>query len=77
MKSITADQAKAELSRLVRHSVKGHETFQITHDEGDVVLLSREDYDVLIETLEVLSDPAQAQAIPPGARPSSATIPRR
>ncbi len=70
MKSITADQAKAELSRLVRQSVKGHETFQITHDEGDVVLLSREDYDALIETLEVLSDPAHAQAIPPGARRS-------
>jgi prevent-host-death family protein len=70
VKSITADQAKAELSRLVRHSVKGHETFQITHDDGDVVLLSREDYDVLIETLEVLSDPAHAQAIPPGARRS-------
>ena len=70
MKSITANQAKAELSRLVRQSVKGHETFQITHDEGDVVLLSREDYDVLIETLEVLSDPAHAQTIPPPARRS-------
>ena len=50
--------------------MKGHEAFQITHDEGDVVLLSREDYDVLIETLEALSDPAHAQAIPPGARRS-------
>ena len=70
MKSITADQAKVGLSRLVRQSVKGHEAFQITHDEGDVVLLSREDYDVLIETLEALSDPAHAQAIPPGARRS-------
>src|SRR3990172_12218249 len=29
VKSITADQAKTELSRLVRHSVKGHETFQL------------------------------------------------
>ena len=29
VKSITADQAKAELSRLVRQSVKGHETFQL------------------------------------------------
>jgi len=28
-KSITADQAKAELSRPVRQSVKGHETFQL------------------------------------------------
>ena len=70
MKSITTDQAKTELSRLVRQSVKGHETFRITHDEGDAVLLSREDYDVLIETLEVLSDPAHAQAVPPGARRS-------
>lgn len=56
MKTLSAEHAKSELSRLVQQSVKGHETFRITHESGEAVLLSREDYDVLIETLEALSD---------------------
>ena len=35
-----------------------------------LALLPWELYESLIETLEVLSDPAHAQAIPPGARRS-------
>jgi prevent-host-death family protein len=62
MKTVTAEQAKSELARLVRQSVKGHEAFRITHEEGDAVLLSGEDYELLIETLEVLSGPAHTQS---------------
>lgn len=71
MKTLSAEHAKSELSRLVQQSVKGHEAFRITHETGDAVLLSREDYDTLIETLEVLSDPARDRLIDSSDRRSS------
>lgn len=68
MKTLSAEHAKSELSRLVQQSVKGHEAFRITHESGEAVLLSREDYDVLIETLEVLSEPARVPTVDPSDR---------
>jgi PHD/YefM family antitoxin component YafN of YafNO toxin-antitoxin module len=58
MKTVSTEHAKQELARLVQHSVKGHETFRITHEAGDAVLLSREDYETLIEAIEALSVPS-------------------
>ncbi len=37
--------------------------YRITHNDGDAVLLSQEDYDSLIETLELLSTPNMARSI--------------
>jgi len=68
MKIVTAEHAKLELARLVRQSVKGHEAFRITHEEGDAVLLSGDDYDMLMETLELLSIPMGEQTIDPANR---------
>ncbi len=70
MKTVTTEHAKAELSRLVRQSVKGHEAFRITHEDGEAVLLSREDYDTLMETLEVLIDSERDQVMKPHERRS-------
>lgn len=56
MKTVSTEHAKQELGRLVQHSVKGHEAFRITHEAGDAVLLSREDYETLIEAIEALSE---------------------
>lgn len=55
MKTVSTEVAKHELGRLVRHSVKGHEAFRITHEAGDAVLLSSEDYETLIQAIEALS----------------------
>ena len=55
MKTFTATEARRELFTLLKRSIRGHQLFRITHKEGDVVLLSREDYDSLLETLELLS----------------------
>lgn len=60
MKTVSTEHAKQELSRLVQHSVKGHEAFRITHEAGDAVLLSREDYETLIEAIEALALPAES-----------------
>lgn len=57
MVTITATRARANLFGLIEKSVKGHRTFRITSRSGGAVLLSEEDYESLIETLELLSTP--------------------
>lgn len=55
--TVPLSKAKASLSELVRRVREEHESFAITH-RGKVegVLLSIEEYESLIETLEILSD---------------------
>jgi len=58
MKTIPLSEAKAGFSRLIDEISKTHTAFQITRGgvpEG--VLLSAEEYESLLETLEILSDP--------------------
>lgn len=69
MKTVSTEHAKQELARLVKHSVKGHEAFRITHETGDAVLLSREDYETLIEAIEALSEPSDPAVTKRAERP--------
>ena len=55
MKTITASRARSELFSLLKSTVKGHQQVRISSKEGSVVLMSEEDYENLIETLELLS----------------------
>jgi antitoxin YefM len=55
--TVPLSKAKAHLSEFIRRVREEHESFGITHRgriEG--VLLSVEEYESLIETLEILSD---------------------
>jgi len=63
VKSLTATQARKELFTLLKRSVRGHRQYRITHRQGDVVLLSQEDYESLLETLELLSTPGLLRSI--------------
>jgi len=63
MKSLTASEARSELFRLIKDASKSHRTFTITHKDGDAVLMSKEDYESLIETLELLSIPGFLESI--------------
>lgn len=63
MKTITATNARNNWFELLKKSVKGHRAFRITSKEGGAVLLSEEDYDSLIETLEILSTPGMCKSI--------------
>ncbi len=56
--------AGANLSKLVESAVTTHERFEVTRN-GDraVVVLSAEDYDVLLETVDVLSRADEVQAL--------------
>ena len=54
--------ARAQLSKLVDDAVRTHERIEVTKNgRRAAVILSADDYDSLIETLDVLSD-AEAMA---------------
>jgi len=61
--TVTATEARQNLFKLVKKSVKGHVPVKITSKEGDAVLVSEEDYEGLLETLELLSVPGMRKSI--------------
>jgi antitoxin YefM len=63
MASLTATEARQRFFGLLKSAARGHRVYRITHNDGDAVLLSQEDYDSLIETLELLSTPGMARSI--------------
>ena len=61
--TVTATEARQNLFKLVRKSVRGHVPVKITSKEGDAVLVSESDYEGLLETLELLSVPGMRKSI--------------
>jgi len=61
--SLTATEDRQRFFALLKSAAKGHRVYRITHNDGDAVLLSEEDYESLIETLELLSTPGVARSI--------------
>jgi antitoxin YefM len=55
--AVSATEARKELFNLIRRALHAHDPVRIQHREGGVVLLSEEDYEGLLETLELLSVP--------------------
>ena len=67
MTVLSLAEARANLSRLIESAVTTHERFEVTRNGDRVaVLLSADDYDSLLETLEILSDPVEVAAIRQG-----------
>ncbi|MBA4084669.1 MAG: type II toxin-antitoxin system Phd/YefM family antitoxin [Kytococcus sp.] len=57
MSMVPLAEARAHLSRMVDEAARTHQRVEITRNgRREAVLLSAEDYDILIETLDVLSD---------------------
>ncbi|MFT4307496.1 MAG: type II toxin-antitoxin system Phd/YefM family antitoxin [Microbacterium sp.] len=67
MTTLSLADARANLSKLVESAVSTHERFEVTRN-GDraAVLLSADDYDALLETVDVLSRPDEVEAIKRG-----------
>jgi prevent-host-death family protein len=63
VKTFTATEARRQLFTLLKRSARGRQQFRITHKEGDAILLAGEDYDALLETLELLSTPGLLKSI--------------
>jgi prevent-host-death family protein len=64
MTTLSVADARANLSKLIESAVTTHERFEITRN-GDraAVLLSADDYDELLETVDVLSRPDEVDPI--------------
>ena len=63
MTTLTATAARQALFSLLEKSIKGHAPIRITSKSGDAVLISGEDYESLLETLELLSTPGMLKSI--------------
>lgn len=57
MSTISLAEARAQLSKLIAEVTTTHAVFDITRNgHRDAVLLAADDYDALLETLDILSD---------------------
>jgi antitoxin YefM len=63
MTTLTATAARREFFDLVKGAAEGHKTFRIQHRRGAAVLISEDDYEGLLETLELLSLPRFRQRL--------------
>lgn len=63
MTTLTATAARRDFFDLVKGAANKHQVYHIHHRSGDAVLLSEDDYDSLIETLELLSIPGFRESI--------------
>ena len=61
--TITATEARQNWFQLLRKSAKGHVPVKISCRDGDVVMISEEDYESLLETLELLTLPGMRKSI--------------
>jgi prevent-host-death family protein len=67
MTTLSLAEARANLSKLVQSAVATHERFEVTRNGArTAVLLSADDYDSLLETVDVLSRPNEVEAIRQG-----------
>ena len=55
MNKLTATDARRDFFDILRGATQKHQVYRIQYRNGSVVLLSEEEYDSLIETLELLS----------------------
>ena len=63
MTTLTATMARKEFFGLVKNAAEGHRSFRIQHRRGAAVLMSEDDYEGLLETLELLSIPGFRDSI--------------
>lgn len=57
MTTIPATAARRDFFDLVKGAAEGHQTYRIQHRKGTAILLSEDDYEGLLETLDLLSIP--------------------
>jgi len=63
MTTLPLADARAHLSKLIDEATTTHERFQITRNgRRTAVLLSADDYDIMQDTIAVLSDPEMLAA---------------
>lgn len=63
MRAMTVSDARANFGRALDEVVEDRVELVISRKAGDVVLVSRDEYDSLVETVHLLSSPANVAAL--------------
>jgi len=63
VKTVTLDQAIADLISVINYSLKTHEEITIATNDGSVIIIPQEDYEVMQETLRLLTDKKSLHAL--------------
>lgn len=66
--AITAAEARRELSRLIERVNLDRTEIEIVSKHGSAILMSKDEYDALVETSYLLSSPANASRLMSGLR---------
>ena len=53
----TATHARSDFFELLKSAIMEHEIYHIKHRKGNAVLMSEEEYESMLETMELLSSP--------------------
>ncbi|GBF35133.1 RelB/StbD replicon stabilization protein [Desulfocucumis palustris] len=65
---INASAARQNFFRLIEAAVKNHEPVMVTSKQGNVVIISEEDYRAIQETMYLLNVPGMRESIIEGMR---------
>lgn len=69
MTTLSLADARAQFSKLIEAAASTHERFEVTRNGKRVaVVLAADDYDALLETVDVLGDAGTVRAINAGLR---------
>lgn len=63
MTAVTATQARKELFGMIQRVNNDHATVEIVSKRGNAVLMSKDDFDALVETAYLLRNPAGADRL--------------
>ena len=61
--AVTASEARRELARLIERVNLDHTVIEIVSKHGSAVLMSKDEFDALVETSYLLSSPANARRL--------------
>lgn len=63
MHKVTATNARKEFFEIIRKANEQHRIYRIQHRNGNAVLMSEDEYESLMESLELLSIPGFSESI--------------
>jgi antitoxin YefM len=63
MITLTATNVRANLFQIVKKVIKGRVPTRVSSKDGNVIIISEEDYESILETAELLSSPGLVKSL--------------
>lgn len=57
METVAASEAREKLQEMIKEAVNNRQQYEVTSEDGSVVMLPKETYNNILVTLELLSTP--------------------